>query len=59
MLRETGLHAALTLGVAVLVGEIADHIAIGAAVGLVLAALVTARWPSRPDEPVGDGHGDA
>ncbi len=59
MLRETGLHAALALGIPTVIGAIAEHIAIGAALGLLLAALVTVRWPSVHDESVGDGHGDA
>ncbi len=59
MLRDTGLHAALALGVATVIGAIAQHIAIGAAIGLLLAALVTARWPSVHVEPARDGNGDA
>lgn len=47
MLRETGLHAALALAVAVLLGAIFDNVPVGAAIGLLAAALVTRRWPPR------------
>ncbi len=58
MLRDTGLHAALVLGLALLVGEITGFIAIGGAIGLLGAAVVTHRWPPR-DRPVpGEVHDD-
>ncbi|MBY5162203.1 hypothetical protein [Salsipaludibacter albus] len=47
MLRETGLHAALVMAAIVLVGTILDNVAVGAAVGLLAAALVTRQWPRR------------
>lgn len=50
MLRETGLHAGLALGLGMLIGAITQFVALGAAVGLLAAALVTHRWP--PTAPV-------
>lgn len=46
MFRDSGLHAALALAVATVIGAILDHVGVGAAVGLLLAAVVTSRWPS-------------
>ncbi len=47
MLRDTGLHAALAMAAIVLLGAILDNVPVGAAMGLLAAALVTRRWPPR------------
>lgn len=60
MLRDTGLHAALAMAVLVVIGAIAEHIAIGAAAGLLAAALVTHRWPPQHvHDGARGGDGDA
>jgi hypothetical protein len=61
MVRDSGLHAALAMAVLTVIGAILEHIAIGVALGLLAAAVVTWRWPAREavhvdaeDHPTGD-----
>lgn len=68
MLRDSGLHAALPMGALAVLGAILEHVAVGMALGLLAAALVTWRWPVPDDavpahdtwdDGVDDGHGPA